>query len=57
VDLLDDLEVLERPLGDHRLDEHRGVGEALVVEHGVQRAEADLDLAAIDSLKSRIGTP
>jgi len=37
LDLLDELEVLERPLGDRRLDEDRGVGVALVVKLRVER--------------------
>ena len=43
--LLDQLHLRERPLRDLRLDEHRRVGVALVVEDRVQGAEPELDLA------------
>ena len=55
LDLLGDLEVLDRPLGHRRLDEDRGVGVALVVVLGVKRTETDLDLApnAVRERKNR----
>jgi hypothetical protein len=56
-DLVDHLQVLERPLGDDRLDEHRGVGEALAVELVCSGPRPSSTWPRIDSLKSRIGTP
>jgi hypothetical protein len=47
----------ERPAGDSRVEEQAGVGVALVVKLGVQRAKAQLDLRFHDRVEVSTGTP